>query len=384
MPATAVASQIPLTDHRTLFAKITDWFVVETRAHAAGPGSVEVQGTSITSRPSSSGRFQLVGVPDGAVSVKFTTPDGEVGTLPLNLPSGGGAFIDLGQVVIHRSGHVEFSPSHTNDRFLSSLEARGPITDLAGTVTAPPTDGSCTTFKIAGTTFCFDQHTRFDPPLNAQNSLVNSGTTNMVAVVTGVPTDDIASNVFRARRIQRNHGAASANNNTVKVIAPITNLGPNTITVFGTPPITDNDPNTPDLPNAHAVTFDTAQAKFDPQSLAGNLSKGLFVEISTPKKNGTSPAVTLDQDGHQVATADRVRLVRVPNPPTGEQLTIEGTISSLNPNSKTFGVNNDTVFVHVKDDVTRFEEPLTSFSSSRWDKTWTSQHPPKMWYPSRL
>ena len=363
MPATAVASRIPLTDHRTLFAEITDWFVAENSAHAAGPGSVEVQGTLIKSHPNGGGRFQLVGVPDGAVSVKFTTPDGEMGTLPLHLPSGGGAFMDLGQVVVHRNGHVEFSPSHANDRFPSSLEARGPVTDLAGTVTAPPTDGSCTTFKVAGATFCFDQHTRFDPPLNAQNPLVNSGQTNLVAAVTGISTDDPASNVFRAQRIQRNHGAASANNNTVKVIAPITKLGPNTITVFGTPPITDNDPNTQDLQNAHAVTFDIAPAIFDPRSLADNLSKGLFVEITTPKKNGTSPAVTLDQDGHQVATADRVRLVRVPEPPAGELLNIEGTISSLNPNSKTFGLNNDTVFVHATDDVTRFEEPLTSFNS---------------------
>src|SRR5207342_1671493 len=139
--------------------------------------------------------------------------------------------------------------------------------------------------------------------------------------------------------------------------------GPDTITVFSTPPITDNDPNTADLPNAHAITLNAAQAKFDPRSLAGNLSKGLFVEITTPKKNNTSPAVTLDQQGNQVATADRVRLVRVPEPPTGQMLTIEGTISSLNPNSNTFGVNNDTVFVHVTDNVTRFEEPLTAFGS---------------------
>ena len=363
MPATAVASRIPLTDHRTLFTKITDWFVTETNAYAAGPGSVEIQGTSIKSHPSGGGLFQLAGVPDGTISLKFTTSDGEIGILPLTLPSGGGAFIDLGLVVVHRNGQVEFSPSHANDRFPSSLDARGPIENLAGTVTAPPTDGSCTTFTVAGATFCFDQHTRFDPPLNAQNPLVNSGTTNLVAIVTGVPNDDPASSVLRARRIQRNHGAASANNNTVKVIAPITDFGPNTITVFGTPPITDNDPNTPDLPNAHAVTFDTTQAKFDPRSLAGNLSQGLFVEITTPKKNGTSPAVTLDQSGRQVATADRVRLVRVPEPPTGGRLTIEGTISSLIPDSKTFGINNDTVFVHVTDGVTRFEEPLTSFSS---------------------
>lgn len=363
MPITSVASRIPLTDHRTLFAKITDWLFVETTAYAAGPGSVEVQGTAIKSRPIGGGHFQLVGVPDGTVSLKFTTPDGETGLLSLTFPSGGGVFIDLGLVVVHRGGRVEFSPGHSNGLFQSSVQARGPITDLAGPVTAAPTDGSCTTFTVAGATFCFDHHTRFDPPLNAQNPLVNSGTTNLVAVVTGEPTDDPTSRVFRAHRVQRNHGAASANNNTLKVIAPITDLGPNTITVFSTPPITDNDPNTADLPNAHAITFNAAQAKFDPRSLAGNLSKGLFVEIATPKKNNTSPAVTLDQQGNQVATADRVRLVRVPEPPTGQLLTIEGTISSLNPNSNTFGVNNDTVFVHVTDNVTRFEEPLTSFGS---------------------
>ena len=139
--------------------------------------------------------------------------------------------------------------------------------------------------------------------------------------------------------------------------------------MFSTPPITDNDPNTVDLPNAHTITFNTAQAKFDPRSLEENLSNGLFVEVTTPKKDATGPAVSLDAQGNQIATADRVRLVRVPKPPTGELLNIEGTISSLIPNSKTFGMNNDTVFVHVTDNVTRFEDPLTSFSSLQVGQT---------------
>ena len=363
MPATSVASLVPLTDTRTLFAKIINRLFVDTIAYAAGSASVEVQGTTIKSHPIGGGHFQLVGVPDGLINLKFTTPDGATGMLPLTLPSGGGAFIDLGLVVVHRTGHVEYSPSHSNNQFPNSLQARGAITGVINPLTAAPTDGSCRTFQVAGVTFCFDSHTRFDPPLNGQNPFVNSGGPNPVAVVTGEPTDDPASTVFRARRVQRNHGASSANNNTVTVIAPITNFDSDTLTVFSTPPITDNDPNTADHPNAHAITFNTAQAKFDPRSLAENLSKGLFVEITTPKKNGTSPAVSLDAQGNQIATADRVRLVRVPKPPTGELLSIEGTLSSLIPNSKTFGMNNDTVFVHVTDNVTRFEDPLSSFSS---------------------
>jgi len=190
MPATSVASLIPLTDTRTLFAKIINRLFVETIAYAAGSASVEVQGTPIKSHPIAGGHFQLVGVPDGLISLKFTTPDGATGMLPLTLPSGGGAFIDLGLVVVHRTGHVEFSPSHSNNQFPSSLQARGAITEVTNPVTVAPTDGSCTTFKVAGVTFCFDSHTRFDPPLNGQHPFVNSGTTNLVAVVTGELTDD--------------------------------------------------------------------------------------------------------------------------------------------------------------------------------------------------
>jgi hypothetical protein len=42
---------------------------------------------------------------------------------------------------------------------------------------------------------------------------------------------------------------------------------------------------------------------------------------------------------------------------------VEGTISSLQPQSKTFGLNNDTLFVHIVDNVTRFDDPLTSFDA---------------------
>jgi hypothetical protein len=47
----------------------------------------------------------------------------------------------------------------------------------------------------------------------------------------------------------------------------------------------------------------------------------------------------------------------------GELLDVEGTISTLLPESKTIGLNNDTLFVHVIDNLTRFDDPLTSFDS---------------------
>lgn len=115
-------------------------------------GSVQVVGTSIKALPVGGGRFELIGVPDGPVTIQFTTPDGVTGTLTLNLPQGGGALMDLGTVIVKHDGRVEFRPSSTNARFTNVIKARGKVSGLAAPVAASavPTDGTCQTFVVAG------------------------------------------------------------------------------------------------------------------------------------------------------------------------------------------------------------------------------------------
>jgi hypothetical protein len=68
--------------------------------------------------------------------------------------------------------------------------------------------------------------------------------------------------------------------------------------------------------------------------------------------------------------ASTVKLVRVKEErcSNGELLEMEGTISSLQSPSKTFGLNSDKLFVHTVDNVTRFDDPLTSFDSLKVDQ----------------
>jgi hypothetical protein len=216
-------------------------------------------------------------------------------------------------------------------------------------VSAVPTDGTCPTFVVAGLTFCFDQHTWFDPPLTVADPFVNTESSNLIVDVIGEPTADPTAHVFHARRIQRNHGAPAAVNEKIKVLAPITNVGEDTITLFG---------GTPDAPDAHAITFNTAAAKFEPRALKQSVVKGLLVEV-------IAGPVGTDQQGNQSAVASTVKLVRLNHEhcSKGELLDVEGTISSLQPQSKTFGLNSDKLFVHVIDNLTRFDDPLTSFAS---------------------
>jgi hypothetical protein len=164
--------------------------------------------------------------------------------------------------------------------------------------------------------------------------------------VIGEPTADALPHVFHARRIQRNHGAPAAVNEKIKVLAPITNVGEDTITLFGG---TSND---------HAITFNTDSAKFEPGALEQNVVKGLLVEVIA------GPVSTLD-GGTQSSMASTVKLVRLNDKhcSKGELLEVEGMISSLIPGSKTFGLNSDKLFVHVIDNLTRFDDPLTSFDS---------------------
>lgn len=83
------------------------------------------------------------------------------------------------------------------------------------------------------------------------NPLVNTDSSNLVVDVIGEPTADATAQVFHARRIQRNHGAPAAVNEKLKVLAPITNVGEDAITLFG---------GTPDAPNAHAITLSQGHA----------------------------------------------------------------------------------------------------------------------------
>ena len=353
MPTNAVASREPAPDRRSFFAQLWNFLTTEPLAYAMSKGSVQVVGTSIKALPVGGGRFELIGVPDGPVTIQFTTPDGVTGTLTLNLPQGGGALMDLGTVIVKHDGRVEFRPSSTNARFTNVVKARGKVSGLSATpVSAVPIDGPCQTFVVAGLTFCFDQHTRFDPPLTVAPPFANSDTTNKLIVdVVGEPTG--GSNVFHARRIQRNHGEQAAVNETIKVLAPITDVGMDagnvTITLFG---------GTTDAPDAHAIMFTTAEAKFEPGALKQNLIKGLFVEV-------LAGPVSTGEDRKQSSSASTVKLVRLNDKhcSKGELLDVEGTISSLIPESKTFGLNSDKLFVHVIDNLTRFDDPLKSFDS---------------------
>ena len=352
MPTTSTIAHQPAMNARSFFVRLWDSLVTEPLAYAAGTkGSVQVVGTSIKALPVGGGRFELIGVPDGPATIQFTTPDGVTGTLTLNLPEGGGALMDLGTVIVKHDGRVEFQPPSTNALFPNVVKARGTVSGLSATpVTDVPTDGTCQTFVVAGLTFCFDQHTRFDPPLKVA-PFVNSDTTNKLIVdVVGEPTGD--SNVFHARRIQRNHGAPAAVNETIKVLAPITDVGNEKITVFGG---TSGS-------NKHAITFDTVSAKFEPSALKQNVVKGLFVEVIA------GPVST--DNGNQTSVASTVKLVRLNDKhcSKGELLDVEGTISSLQSQFKTFGLNSDKLFVHVIDNLTRFDDPLTSFDSLKVDQ----------------
>jgi hypothetical protein len=349
MPMTAVASRELAPDTRSFFAQLWNFLTTEPLAYAMSKGSVQVVGTSIKAFPVGGGRFELIGVPDGPVTIQFTTPNGVTGTLTLNLPQGGGALVDLGTVIVKNDGRVEFRPSSTNARFPSVVKARGKVSGLASPASAVPTDGTCPTFVVAGLTFCFDQKTWFDPPLTGANPFVNTDSSNLIVDVIGEPTADPTTQVFHARRIQRNQGAPAAVNEKIKVLAPITNVGEDTITLFG---------GTPDAPNAHAITFNTASAKFEPGALKQNVVKGLLVEV-------IAGPVSTDQKGNQSSGASTVKLVRLNDErcSNGELLDVEGTISSLQAQSKTFGLNSDKLFVHVTDNLTRFDDPLTSFDS---------------------
>jgi len=347
---TAVASRVPITDTRSFFTQLWNFLTEEPLAYAMSKGRVEVLGTTIKALPIGGGRFELIGVPDGPVTIRFTTPDGVMGTLTLTLPPGGGALVDLGTVIVKNDGRVEFRPSSTNARFSSVVKARGKVSGLASPVSVVPSDGTCPTFVVAGLTFCFDQNTWFDPPVTVANPFVNSDTTNNLIVdVIGEPTADPTSHVFHARRVQRNRGTTAAVNESIKVLAPITNLGQDTMTLFG---------GTTTAPDAHAITFNTASAKFEPGALKQNLTIGLFVEVF-------AGPISTDQKGNQSSVASTVKLVRTNDEhcSKGELLHVEGTISSLQPQSMTFGLNNDKLFVHIVDNVTRFDDPLTSFNS---------------------
>jgi Domain of unknown function (DUF5666) len=349
MPMTAVASREPASDTRSFFAQLWNFLTTEPLAYAMSKGSVQVVGTNIKALPVGGGRFELIGVPDGPVTIQFTTPDGVTGTLTLNVPQGGGALVDLGTVIVKHDGRVEFRPSSTNVRFPNVVKARGKVSGLAALASAVPTDGTCPTFVVAGLTFCFDQHTRFDPPLTVANPLINTESSNLIVDVIGEPTADATTHVFHARRIQRNHGAPAAVNEKIKVRAPITNVGEDTLTLFG---------GTSDTPDAHAIMFNTASAKFEPGALKQNVVKGLLVEV-------IAGPVSTDDQGNQSSNASTVKLVRLHDTrcSKGESLDVEGTISSLQPQSKTFGLNSDKLFVHVLDNLTRFDDPLTSFDS---------------------
>jgi hypothetical protein len=370
MPASSTIAQRTEFSFSTLLADAFHWLTNTDSAFAVSKGRVEIVGTAIKAYPVGNGRFELLKVPNGPVTILFVSPDNESGTLNLYLPSGGNAVIDLGKVIIWKGRATpEYEPSHKNSLYPGFLQARGAVSGLPTSFTSSPANGACEPFVVAGVTFCFDEHTQFTPPLSSQKPFANTGGGNSeVAIVTGSPTDDPNSKVFRAKSIQRNHGVPSANDNTVEAVGPITGLGQRTITLFGTPlKPDDGDPNTSEV-NDHAITFNTTHARFNPRSLENDLSRGLIVGIETPKNNHSGPAVTTTPSGAQVADADRVRLVRLGDDhcTTGEFIHVQGTVFSPNAQTQTFGLTTTggiNLFVQVQDEVTRFDEPLTGFDS---------------------
>lgn len=371
MPTAATTARTATPSDIISFASLFHWLTTIDSAYAVSKGHVEILGTTIQANPMGGGRFELMGVPDGPVTLEVITPDQETGRITLTLPPGGGALVDLGHVTVRRgNANAQYLPSHKNTFYPAFLQARGAVSGLSQAFSNTPTDDICREFIVAGVHFCFDRDTRFNPPLSA-HSFNNTSVDNKVADILAEPYGDATSNVFRARRIQRNNGSSSANDNTVQAIAPITDLGSNTITLFGAPLITDNDPNTPDLPNNHAITFDTTRARLNPRGLEQNLLRGLVVQIDTPKQNRTGPAVTTNQSGQHVAEADRVKLVRFGNPDcaNGELIRVTGTVFSPNSSTFTFGLTtaSGSVFVQA-DPATRYDEPLTDFSSLTVDR----------------
>lgn len=367
MPASSATAQNIPSSPLTMIAKWLNRLTTTDSAYAVSKGAVAIAGSSIKAAPMGDGRFELLHVPDGAWTLTVTTPDGESGTIPLTLPPGGGAVIDLGHVTVWKgktSAHYE--PSHERSLYPGFIQIRGAVSGLSQTFTQVPAGDTCERFVAAGLTLCFDRHTEFNPPLQAL-SFENTDPSGKVVEIVAEPFGDATSNVFRARRIQRNNGSASANDNTVQAVGPITELGADTITLFSTPMIVDNDPTTPDLPNKHAITFNTIPARFNPHGLEQHLSRGLVVQIDTPKKNKTAPAVTLNTSGQQIADADRVTLVRLGEGvcEKGEFIRVTGEVFSPNANTSTFGLAtaaNGVVFVQT-DAATQFDEPLTGFTS---------------------
>jgi len=366
MPASATIARIPAASGINWLAQAFDWFTAIDAAYALSKGRVEIMGTTILAYPAGGGRFELLRVPDGPVTLQVTTPDGETGTISLTLPPGGGAVLDLGHVTVWRGqAFVHYLPSHAHSLYPGFLQARGAVSDLPKAFSSPPNDDVCQTFTVAGLTFCFARHTQFNPPLHAL-AFYNTSQDGKVAVILAEPSDDPTSTIFRARWIQRNSGGSAATDNTVKAIAPIIGLGQHSITLFRTPLITDNDPATPDLPNKHAITFDTTHARFDPRGLEQHLSPGLVVQIETPKNNRSGPAVTTTPSGEQVADADRVSLFRMGDVvcDKGELIRVTGEVFGPNASTSTFGLTTTSglVFVQV-DQSTRYDEPLTDFGS---------------------
>jgi len=299
---------------------------------------------NISAFPVGGGRFVLTGVPDDNVMIHMTTPDRVTGQLNLTLPMGGGAFVDLGAVLVHQNGLVEFFPPVSSELFPSALKARGLVSGLSTPVSSVPLDQSCPTFLVDGLTLCFDRNTQFAPPL-VTAPLSNGQNVELIAV----PTGDPASAIFRVLRVQRNSGVHASIQNTVKIVAPITDLGVGTVTLFG---------GSPSAPNAHAITVDISQANFAPPQLQNHLVKGLLVEVITGVMSSHAP-------GTQSTVATSVKIIRVGEGEimTGHVIKLEGTISSIQKNTEILGLNNDTVFVQVSDNITQFDDPLASFAS---------------------
>jgi hypothetical protein len=352
MPLSAATALQQGTEPASMVAQLWRWLTQSGEAYAAGKGHVRVVGTNIEAFPIGGGRFELIGVPDGPVTLAVTTPDGVTGTFTLTLPTSGGgadggALVDLGILTVRRNGLVLYQPPVSSDDLPLAVQVRGTVSGLASVVSGVPADGSCPTFVVAGLTFCFDQHTQFSPPLSSSNALANGQTVE----VRGSPSSDPSSRIFQALDVQTLASSPSGQAPLagIRVIAPITGFDVGTLTVFG---------GSMTAPDVHALTFTIGQAAFHPPSLAGHLANGLLVTVT-----GT-PVSTDPASGQLSATASVVNLVPVPNRRQYHRhvVRLQGTVSSLQSQSGIFGLNRDSVFVKVANQ-TLYEAPLTGFAS---------------------
>lgn len=84
MPTAASTARTATPSGTTFFASLFHWMTTIDSAYAVNKGRVEILGTTIQAKPMGGGRFELLGVPDGQVTLEVMTPDQETGRITLD------------------------------------------------------------------------------------------------------------------------------------------------------------------------------------------------------------------------------------------------------------------------------------------------------------